>query len=315
LGLVGALALASVQACATEQSALHPAGRDAEHVAVLFWVMAAGGAAIWFLVIATAIYAVLGKHKPTSARFAETFIFVGGVVFPTIVLAALLIFGLRLLPNWTGDDAPDVRIHVEAHQFWWRMTYDLPQGGKLETANEVHLPVGGEVEFIVTSPDVIHAFWIPALGGKIDAIPGRSNVIRLKPTRTGRYRGVCAEYCGLSHARMAFDVHVHEPAAYADWLSRQQVPAQVSATPFLRAGCAACHTVRGVIEQARTAPDLTHLASRHSLAAGTLPMDAASMRAWLVNTDHIKPDAGMPAYDVLPEAEVDALVSALMALD
>lgn len=300
--------------CVSRQSALHPAGKDAADLAQLFWAMAAGGAAIWVIVMGCALYAVLGKRKPRGERFADRFILIGGVVFPTVVLAALLIFGLRLLPDWRDEDAPTLRVHVAALQYWWRFTYETPDRGLVETANEVHLPLGAEVEFVVTSPDMIHSFWIPALGGKMDAIPGRTNVIRLTPTATGTYRGVCAEYCGLSHALMAFVVVIHPPEDFAAWLAAEARPASVDVAPFARAGCIACHTIRGVAELARTGPDLTHLAARPTIAAGTLPMDAPSMRRWLVATDEVKPGVLMPAYGMLPEHEIDALVAALMEL-
>ncbi len=306
--------LVAVTACVPDQSALHPAGQDAAGVARLFWIMAGAGAAIWLIVLGFALYADIGRNRPTNERFADRFIFIGGVAFPTITLAALLIVGLTLLPKWTVDQAPDLRVHVSAEQFWWRITYEAPDGRLTESANEVHLPANSAVEFVITSPDVIHSFWIPALGGKMDAIPGRTNVLRLTPTRPGTYRGVCAEYCGLSHALMAFVVQVHPPEEFTAWLAAEARPATADATPFRRAGCAACHSIRGVMEVGRIGPDLTHLASRQTIGAGTLPLTADDLRNWLQATDAIKPDVHMPAYAMLPDAETDALVNALMEL-
>lgn len=276
--------------------------------------MTGAGAAIWLIVMGFALYAVIGRNRPTTERFAERFIFFGGVLLPTIALAGLLVVGLRLLPSWSSDQAPDLRVHVSAEQFWWRITYETSDGRRIESANEVHLPAHSVVEFVITSPDVIHSFWIPALGGKMDAIPGRTNVLRLTPTRPGTYRGVCAEYCGLSHALMAFVVRVDPPGDFAAWLEAEARPATVPAAPFRQAGCAACHTIRGVMEQGRIGPDLTHLASRHTIGAGTLPMSSADLRDWLRATEAIKPDVHMPAYAMLPDAELDALVTALMEL-
>ena len=300
--------------CAPQQSALHPAGQQAAEVARLFWIMAAAGTLIWLIVMGSALYAVVGRNRPTTERFADRFILFGGVIFPTLALAALLTFGLRLLPAWTADQPPDLRVHISAEQFWWRITYETPDGALIESANEVHLPARSVVEFVITSPDVIHSFWIPALGGKMDAIPGRTNVLRLTPTDPGTYRGVCAEYCGLSHALMAFVVQVDPPHVFAGWLRAEGRPATADPAPFLRAGCAACHTIRGVMERGRVGPDLTHLASRQTLGAGTLPLTATALRHWLRATDAIKPDVHMPAYAMLPDAEVDALVAALMRL-
>src|SRR5690606_16989244 len=145
-----------------------------------------------------------------------------------------------------------------------------PGGAPVESANELRLPVGQRVELQLTSPDVIHSFWVPALAGKMDMIPGRTNRLVLEPSRTGRFRGVCAEYCGASHTFMAFTVEVREPAAFEAWLTQQAAPAHTTeedegAALFLKNGCGACHTVRGTPAAGRVGPDLTHFASRPTL--------------------------------------------------
>ena len=302
-------------ACSPEQSALHPAGEDAAERADLFWFMTAGGALIWCIIMGAAIYAVVGRKRPRSERFADRFVLVGGVIFPTVGLAALLVFGLALLPDWAEADAPDLRVHVVAEQFWWRLGYEAEDGSRVVTANEVHLPVGANVEFALTSTDVIHSFWIPSLGGKMDAIPGRTNLLRLTPTKAGVYRGVCAEFCGPSHALMAFPVVVHEPADFAAWLDAQHGPAMADgADTFLAAGCGACHVVRGISEAGSVGPDLTHFASRRSIGAGTLELTKANLEDWLVAPDHIKPGVRMPSFATLPDAERAAIVDFLLEL-
>lgn len=309
------LATLSVAACNPEQSALHPAGEDAAELANLFWFMTGGGALVWCLIMGAAIYAVLGKKRPRSERFADQFVFFGGVVFPTVGLAALLVFGLAMLPNWAEADAPDLRIHVVAEQFWWRLGYEGEDGARIDSANEIHLPVGATAEFVLTSTDVIHSFWIPALGGKMDAIPGRSNVLRLTPTKAGVYRGVCAEFCGRSHALMAFPVVVHEAEAFATWRAAQRQPAAAAgAETFIAAGCGACHVVRGVSEAGSVGPDLTHFASRRSIGAGTLELTEANLADWLVAPSHIKPGVRMPSFATLPDAERAAIVDFLLGL-
>lgn len=310
-------ALAFVLAgCNPDQSAIHPASGDAAAVAFLFWAMFAGGAVIWLVVMGIAIYAVLSARRPRTEQFADRFTLIGGVIFPTVVLAALLVFGLSLLPAWTEDEAPDVRVHITGEQYWWRVVYEMPDGARVETANEVHLPVGATAEFAIESRDVIHSFWIPALGGKMDAIPGRTNVLRLAPDRIGSYRGVCAEFCGGSHALMALDVVVHDADAFAAWLAAQAAPATSTpgAETFLASGCVACHAVRGVAESAGTGPDLTHLASRRTIAASTLPNTPENLRRWIEAPAAIKPDARMPAYHVLADEEIDSLVAFLGGL-
>ena len=312
---LGILAASSLAACNPEQSALHPAGKDAAELASLFWFMTIGGAIVWSIIMGAAIYAVVGRKRPRSERFADRFVFFGGVVFPTVGLAALLVFGLALLPNWAADDQPDLRVHVQAEQYWWRLGYEAANGTRIPTANEIHLPVGATAEFVLTTTDVIHSFWIPALGGKMDAIPGRTNVLRLTPTRPGVYRGVCAEFCGPSHALMAFPVVVHEPADYEAWLAAQQAPAApADPAAFLAAGCGACHTVRGVSETGAVGPDLTHFASRRSIGAGTLPLTEPNLQDWLISPTHIKPGARMPSFGTLPAAERDAIVDFLLEL-
>jgi cytochrome c oxidase subunit 2 len=308
---IGGLMLAG---CSSTQSALHPAGEEASAVANLFWWMAGGTVVVWAVVMGAAVYAVLGRNRPKSERFADRFILLGGVIFPTVTLAALLVFGLSLLPAWGGDDAADLRVHVTAEQYWWRIGYERPDGGVVESANELHLPVGATVEFVLESTDVIHSFWIPALGGKMDAIPGRTNVLRLTPTKPGIYRGVCAEFCGPSHALMAFAVEVHEPGDFEALIARETAPATVDPAPFRRAGCAGCHTIRGVAEDASVAPDLTHFASRRTIAAGTLDNTAENIREWLLAPERTKPGSHMPGYAMLDNAELDTIVALLMEL-
>jgi cytochrome c oxidase subunit 2 len=307
-------ALLVLTGCVTDQSALHPAGTDAAEVARLFWIMTAAGAAIWVIVMGITLYAVVGRRQPRSDRFADRFILAGGVIFPTVTLAALLGYGLTLLPAWTQEVA-GLRINVRAEQFWWRVTYERPDAAPVESANEVHLPAGFVTDFILTSPDVIHSFWIPVLGGKMDAIPGRETRLQLTPTVPGRYRGVCAEFCGPSHALMAFDVIVHEPADFDAWLAGEAQAADADAAPLEKAGCTGCHTVRGVAEGGRLGPDLTHVAAREHIAAGTLPNTRDNLRRWLTNPQTIKPGALMPPYGALPEAELDALVDLLGSLE
>lgn len=312
---LAALAGLSLAACNPEQSALHPAGSDAADLADLFWFMTIGGAVVWCILMGAAIYAVVGKKRPRSERFADRFVLVGGVLFPTTGLAALLIFGLALLPDWAEDDAPDLRVHVVAEQFWWRLDYEDIDGTTIASANEVHLPANATIEFVLTSTDVIHSFWIPALGGKMDAIPGRSNVLRLQPDKVGIYRGVCAEFCGPSHALMAFPVVVHTPEDFAAWLAAQRQPATAAgAAAFLAAGCGACHVVRGISEAGSVGPDLTHFAGRRTIGAGTLPLTAANLADWLVAPAHIKPGVRMPSFATLPDGERQAIIDFLLEL-
>ncbi len=312
-------------ACGGNQSALLPAGSEATAVARLFWVMAAGAGLVWLVVIALALYASRSRaHAPAAGR---RLIVIGGVIVPTVVLGTLLVYGLRLMPPLREPGAADgLVVEVSGEQWWWRVRYVDPRNrtGAVDAANEVRLPVGERTTFRLSSPDVIHSFWIPALGGKMDMIPGRVTTLVLEPDRVGRWRGVCAEFCGASHALMAFDVEVMARADFDRWLAAQAAPAAVPAddlaahgrTRFIASGCGACHAVRGDpgVGRGRYGPDLTHVGSRPSLAAGTLPNDARAFRTWIERTHRIKPEALMPAFDMLPADELDAMAAYLESL-
>lgn len=312
--IVALAACLPLGACSFEQSALHPAGRDAEALSGLTWFMFAGAVVVWAIIMGVVVYAVLGRRRPKSERFADYFVLVGGVAFPTVGLAILLVYGLSLLPNWRSDEPADLMVEVKAEQYWWRLSYQLPDGTSLETANQLHLPKDATVEFVLSSTDVIHSFWIPALGGKMDAIPGRRNVLRLTPTKAGTYRGVCAEFCGPSHSFMAFAVVVEEAEAFAAWLAAQRQPARAGNAAFVAAGCGACHTVRGVSEAGSVGPDLTHFGSRRSIGADRLANSRDNLLAWLRDPAHSKPGVGMPGYAFLPDTDLAEIADYLLEL-
>lgn len=321
------LAAGVLPGCEGIQSALHPAGYEADRVFWLFLIMLGGSGVIWLIVFGTATYAMRIHPHAHEERVASRFIFWGGVVFPTVVLAGLLAVGLTMIPELrkAGDG---LRIAVSGEQWWWRVAY-YPEGSNepIPSANEIRLPVGERVELILDSPDVIHSFWIPPLGGKMDMIPGRTTRLVLEPTRTGTFRGVCAEFCGESHALMAFSVVVMELDAFDAWLREQSAPAQ-SGNPggggganesghdlFLRSGCAACHSIRGTEAAGVIGPDLTHVGSRLSLGAGILPNDVPAFTRFINDVETIKPGALMPSFAMLPEDEVTAIARYLASLE
>ena len=322
LASVGGLIL--LQGCTGPQSALDHAGGSAEEIASLFWWMVIGAALIWSLVVGLSIYAIwIGRERQHSIRLGRRLIILGGVVIPTVVLAALLAYSLAMLPGTLARaPAGTLRIHVTGEQWWWRVQYQPPGGEPVDLANEIRLPVGAEVEFELDSPDVIHSFWIPALGGKMDMIPGRTTWLTLRPTRTGVFRGVCAEYCGASHAWMAFPVVVQEPEEFERWLAAQAAPAARPADPlaarghqlFLSSGCGACHTVRGTAADGVIGPDLTHVGSRGSIGAGRLDSHVDDFRAWVARPGALKPGVQMPAFGMLPPADLQAIAAYLESL-
>ncbi len=309
--------------CDGRQSALHPAGRGAEEIAELFWWMSVGGMLIWVGVLALAYYVTKARPEAHSETAARWLILGGGVAFPIVVLTALLIYGLAMMPALHSTADADLRIEVAGEQWWWRVRYQTEGTESIELANEIRLPVGSRGLFELSSPDVIHSFWIPALGGKMDMIPGRVNQLVLEPTRTGVFRGVCAEYCGSSHALMEFEAVVMPVEEFDAWLAAQAQPAQPPRTgngregkaAFERNGCGACHTIRGTVADGTLGPDLTHVGSRLSLAAGTLGVEAVDFQRWIAQTHRIKPDAHMPAFDMLPEAELRNMAHYLSELE
>jgi cytochrome c oxidase subunit 2 len=278
---------------------------------------------VWAALVALAIYAIWSRREVHTERQAKLLIVVGGVAFPTVTLSGLLAYGLAMLPGLVAP-APEgsLRIAVSGQQWWWRVRYLAADGAAVQLANEIRLPVDEPVEFRLESLDVIHSFWIPALGGKADMIPGRETRLVLLPTRTGTFRGVCAEFCGSAHARMAFDVVVVEKAEFELWLARQREPAADPADAlamrgrelFLANGCSACHTIRGTSGDGVVGPDLTHVGGRASLGAGTLRNERGAVLRWITETERLKPGVHMPAFDMLPQQELQALAAYLEGL-
>lgn len=316
------LLLTLLAGCEGQQSALNPAGVGAQSIATLFWGMGGGALLIWAVVMGIALYATQAHPEAHGIRSARWLILGGGIIFPVVVLTALLIYGLTLMPKLSSSENVALRIAVSGEQWWWRVRYRTEAGDEVELANEIRLPVGERVAFSLTSPDVIHSFWIPSLGGKVDMIPGRTNVLVLEPTETGTFRGACAEYCGTSHALMNFVVQVMSREAFDRWLAEQAEPARSPNTDlqqsgqraFLSNGCAACHQVRGTEADGTVGPDLTHVGSRLSLAAGTLPSDVDAFERWIGHSSAIKPDVKMPAFGMLPGAQLNAIAHYLSGL-
>src|SRR5918995_608054 len=296
------------------QSALVTAGRDAERIAELFLVMTAGALIVWAVVVALAVYAIRARET-YSARAANLLVIGGGVALPTVVLAALLAYGLPVLPEiLTPAPEGSLQIDVTGKQWWWRVRY-VSDRGAVETANELRLPVGERVNLRLVSTDVIHSFWVPSIAGKMDLIPGRVTHLALEPTRTGVFRGACAEYCGASHALMAFHVVVMERDEFDAWLAHQAQPAQApphaeatqGQVAFTANGCTACHTIRGIASTGTVGPDLTHVGSRLRIGAGTLPNGRDALVQWIAQTDTVNPGVHMRAFRPPPMAVVAAL--------
>lgn len=313
----------TLTACAGPQSSLITASSEAERIASLWWWMAGGGLLIWLAVVALLVYAIRLDRERHSERGARLLIIGAGAALPTVVLGGLLAHGLSMMPSLLAlPTDQSLRIEVSGEQWWWRVRYHVPGREPIELANEVRLPVGRRVELTLSSPDVIHSFWIPSIAGKMDMIPGRVTRLPVEPTRTGVFRGACAEYCGASHAHMALYAAVLEESEFARWLESQASPARPPAEPlarrgerlFIENGCGACHTVRGTEASGVVGPDLTHVGGRLSIAAGVLPIDAEAVRRWITDPASIKPGVHMPAFGMLPADDVRAIAAYLVGL-
>jgi cytochrome c oxidase subunit 2 len=311
------------------QSVLHPTGPGADRIADLWWIMLAAATAVFLLVMAVLLRALTHRkpraepHTAGSDKSPTMWVLAGGVALPAVVLIPLLILTLKTLSGLTpprSGTAPEVVI--TGYQWWWDVQYTAPsEAGGLRSANEIHIPVGRPVRVQLRSEDVIHSFWVPSLQGKLDLVPGQVNTTWLQADTPGVYRGECAEYCGLQHARMHFRVVALSPSDYKAWLADQRKPAPVptdSVTTaghavFMLSGCSFCHTVQGTPARARAGPDLTHIASRLTLAAGTLPNTPGHLAGWVGNPQAIKPGSLMPRIPLRP-GELHALLAYLGTL-
>jgi cytochrome c oxidase subunit 2 len=292
------------------------------------------GALIW------AAWRFRASRREGPARQLEgmTRLEIAWTAIPVVILAvvfALMIGTMREISSAAAAPAPAggpaaLTVRAIGWQWWWEFRYP-GASGDVVTANELHIPVKVVVDLALEAHDVIHSFWVPELAGKMDLIPGHTNHLRLYASRTGTYRGQCAEFCGVEHAWMRITVIVDEPAEFARWLDLQAaarvVPGAASPAPgervftalaqgervFTASVCASCHAIRGSTASGLAGPDLTHVGGRKTLAAGALPNDAASLRAWIADPQRYKPGALMPRVP-LSDADLDALVVYLGSL-
>ena len=302
------------------QSVLAPHGPQAEQIAILAWVLFAFGSLILGLVIAATWLSMRGTPRIRGALAQERSIIVLGLALPVVTLTVLLGYGVWLTRVQAGHTDGTVRIEVTGEQWWWRVVYAGPR--PVVSANEIRIPVGQPVDFTLKAVDVIHSFWVPSLGGKVDMIPGRTTRLRLTAERAGVYRGQCAEYCGGPHALMALNVIAMPRGDYDAWLALAVEPKaarlsdieQRGRSLFLAAGCGTCHAVRGTDAAGTIGPDLTDFGARGSVGIDTLPLTAENVAGFIREGQHIKPGNRMPEFRIFSPAEQTALVNYLMAL-
>ena len=300
--------LAVLAGCGGHQSAFEPRGPQAERLHDLWLVMLVGGAVVFLVVFALVVAAVAlprdGDRRDDRRRLRLVGI---GAASTAAILVALLVYNVRVSAAIAAIPADAVMIRVTGHQWWWDVTYPGERASDtVRTANEIWIPVGRPVAIELESRDVIHSFWVPNLHGKVDAIPGRWNRLWLQADTEGVWRGQCAEFCGLQHAKMAFVVVAVPPARFEAWLDEQRRPAAAPANARQRAGqdvflqspCVLCHAVRGTPAAATVGPDLTHLASRRTIGAGILPNTRGHLAGWILDAQHVKPGSFMPSIDL-----------------
>ncbi len=239
-----------------------------------------------------------------------------GVGLSVVPLLVTLVWTMVALAKVSGPPS-DARLtlDVTAYQWWWQVRYDSAEPAQtFTTANEIHIPVGTRVLIRLHGGDVIHSFWVPQLSGKTDLIPGQTNVAWLQAAQPGRYRGQCAEYCGLQHAHMQFEIVAQSAADFERWRTHQLQDAPAPATPAQGRGlqiiefrCGLCHEVRGTTAGAVSAPDLTHVMSRQMIAAGTLPTGVGTLGSWIEAAADLKPGTLMPNQNLSPSELSDTL--------
>jgi cytochrome c oxidase subunit 2 len=300
------------------QSTLEPASDPAWLIHQLSLVLYIGTAAIFVLVMALVLYGAMTGPRRASAG---AWVIGGGIVFPVAVLTALFLYALHVGHALSVAPARAADIEVTGRMWWWDVRYnDAPSGAPVALANELYIPVGRPVEVALSTRDVIHSFWVPALAGKVDMIPGRTNRLVLHAREAGTFRGQCAEYCGMQHAWMALHVVAVPENEYRAWLERQAEPAREPDEAQLRRGrdlllrenCDTCHTIRGTRAAGTLGPDLTHVGSRSSLGAGRLDNSAATLAAWIAGSQSLKPGNLMPSYTAYSGEEL-RLVAAYLA--
>lgn len=295
-----------------------PAGPFAGSITVLNWAMLGLFVLVTGIVLAALWAALFGSMRLRKRLGGTAIIWIGGVIFPVVVLTMLLVWGLRLTSNLSNPPRPgEMRMRVTGEMWWWRVVYLDRQGRPaMFDANELHIPTGEAVTVELRSADVVHSFWVPRLSGKLDMVPGRSNVIRIQADKPGVYGGQCAEYCGGPHALMGFVVVAHAPADFARWLDWRRAQQQTATARvgesrgldlFLSSGCGACHRIAGTPANGLAGPDLTHVGSRRTLGAGILPNNRGTMMGWIADSQAIKPGNRMPSYSMLSGDELRAL--------
>jgi cytochrome c oxidase subunit 2 len=320
-------------AAETPMSMLEGFGPRADPVVDLTWGLLWLSIGVVVLISALVLIGVYVRAKgPETASWKVSRTETASALRWIYIGLALTVVALAAFGGWTMTtmasirepaEDPPLTIEITGHQWWWEVVYvgADEEYGRFTTANEIHIPVGVPVRVRLASADVIHSFWVPALGGKTDLIPGQINVVWMEADTPGVFRGRCAEYCGLQHAHMALRVFAQPRAEFVEWWEEQLKPAPEPETELAALGrdlfvvrCGACHSVRGTLAQGALGPDLSHLMDRTTLASGMLPNTVGHLSGWIANPQHLKPGTTMPNPD-LSGPELAAVRAFLLTLE
>jgi len=314
------------------QSVLDPAGPAAQRIAELGWLIMIAfliaTAVVWLLLFWVAVRrrGTLAEHMPIETTSGTSWILIGGILIPGVVLAVLYVISLQALASFplAGQGGEPLNMRIIGQQWWFSAEYLLEgrPGASLRVPTEIHIPVGRPVDMEVETRDVIHSFWVPRLHGKIDLTPGLRNRIRIVASKPGVFRGECAEFCGVQHAHMRVEIVAQPQPEFDAWLAQQSEPAheptdaqaQRGKEIFMNSACVLCHTVRGTRALASVGPDLTHLGSRERIAGGMLENNKANLTAWVTHAQSLKPGSLMPDLTQFTGQELNALVAYLRSL-
>jgi cytochrome c oxidase subunit II len=325
LPLVAAAVVAA--GCNGNQNVFNPAGPAARDIANLGWFMFAVCGAVYAVVLAALAWALLRRrHASDSTPGTERRLTSTVVAAVGATIAILLVFMISSVVAGRGLTSPRgpgaVTIDAVGHQWWWEFQYrDLTPSDFVTSPNELRIPVGVPIHIKAISRDVVHSFWVPNLHGKRDLIPGQVTNFWIQADAPGVYRGQCAEFCGHQHANMAFVVVAEPMEKFQSWIQHQRQAAQPPRTDeekrgqqvFLQTTCAMCHTIRGTSAGSRVGPELTHVGSRMTLAAGTLPNTRGHLAGWVIDSQSVKPGNRMPPNALSPE-DLQAVVTYVRSL-
>jgi cytochrome c oxidase subunit 2 len=324
----GVLVVVVLPACSGDSpSILDHHGPEARDVAGVWWLMFVLASAVYVVVAGLVVIAIVKGRRGTvpagavggaDERGDSAFIWLGGIVAPVAILAVMAVVTVNTTKDLRKPQTDELVIEVTAKRWWWDIRY--PESG-VATAAEIHIPVGRPVDVVLRSDNVIHSFWVPQLAGKLDAIPGQTNHLRLQASEAGTYLGACAEYCGLQHARMGFIVIADSPADFDRWVARRtgagtgptSEEAAAGQRVFMRETCAGCHTIRRTEATGQIGPDLSDFGSRRWIGSITVDNSPANLARWISDSQTMKPGNLMPPISLDPD-DLTAVVAYLESL-